>query len=598
VSRRSPLLWLGGILVIYLTVPVVAFAWRVSTSQVTGFTSPGLWPALRTSVESATCSTLIVAATGVPLAYVLARRRGLLFRVVNNLVALPLALPPVMGGILLIYLVGPYTTLGRLFHQRLTESLAGIVLTQVFVSAPFLIISARSAFNAVDRSLEDLAAALGHRPLVRFILVDLAVASAGIRAGLLLTWLRAIGEYGANMIVAYHPYSLPVFAYVQFSDTGIPTTQAPTVLVLAAAAVAVVVFQLRIPRRHPRLPGPGEAAPGPEWPVTPVHFDLDLRAGDFHLAVAFAAATHRLAILGPSGSGKSMTLRSVAGLAGEAAGRVAYAGTDFSAVPVEQRRIGYVPQGQSLLPHLDVTGQVLFGRGADPVLARHWLDVLGLTGLERRYPSQLSGGQRQRVSLAAALARRPDLLLLDEPFSALDAPVRADLRAAVRRLQLDGLSTVLVTHDPVEAAELSDEVVVISDGRILQAGPTEEVFRRPASPEVARLVGFDNVWPAAATAGGVVLGSVRIACDCPVPEGSEVWLAIRAEAVVARPDGPYSGTVLDRSAFGGVISLEGGPPLKVRSAQLLGDRYDVVAVSVIPSGLGTSPVSQSGADRS
>jgi ABC-type sulfate/molybdate transport systems ATPase subunit/ABC-type sulfate transport system permease component len=576
VSRRSPLAWLGGILVVYLTVPVAAFLWRLSTSKVTGFSTPGLWSALRTSVESATIATALIALAGIPLAFVLARQHGRLARLVGGLVVLPLALPPVMSGIVLIYLVGPYTRLGRLFDQRLTGSVAGIVISQIFVAAPFMVIAARSAFAAVDPSLEDLAAALGHRPLERFFRVDLQVAAAGIRAGLLLTFLRAIGEYGANVIIAYHPYSLPVFTYVQFSGTGIPTTQAPTVLVLAAAVAAVGVSQVRVPRRTQVLP-PGEA-PAPEWQATPVGFDLDRAIGSFHLRVAHRASSNRLAIVGPSGSGKSITLRSIAGLID--AGPVVYDG-DSPGANTEDRDIGYVPQGQTLLPHLTVTRQVLFGKGADPALARHWVDTFGLSGLEDRRPDQLSGGQRQRVCLAAALARRPRLLLLDEPFSALDAPVRSELRGVVRRLQVDGLSTVLVTHDAEEAAQLSDDLVVISGGQVLQAGPTAEVYRHPNSPEVARLLGFQNVVEGLLVPGGVKVGNALLPVD---PDGGPerpVWVAIRSESIVPREDGRYRAEVLDRSAIGGLIRLEDGPELTVRATVPLGDRYDIEAVQVI-----------------
>jgi molybdate transport system permease protein len=128
---------------------------------------------------------------------------------------------------------------------------------------------------------------------------------------------------------------------------------------------------------------------------------------------------------------------------------------------------------------------------ADVGLGSWWLKTLGLDGLEDRLPHQLSGGQRQRVSLAQAFSRSPRLVLLDEPFSALDAPVREELRRELRRLQRDaGLSTVLVTHDPQEAAFLADEIVVIADGQILQSGPSREVYHRPASPTVARLLGI------------------------------------------------------------------------------------------------------------
>jgi ABC-type sulfate/molybdate transport systems ATPase subunit/ABC-type sulfate transport system permease component len=580
---RSPFAWLGGLLALYLAVPLVAFLVRLSTSDQRGFGTPGLWSALRTSVESATIATAVIAVFGVPLAFALARQSRPVARVVGVIVALPLALPPVMSGILLIYLVGPYTPIGRLFHGRLTGSVAGIVLSQVFVAAPFLVISARAAFGAVNRSLEDLAAAQGYRPLARFLRVDLPIASAGIRAGLLLTWLRAIGEYGANVVVAYHPYSLPVFTYVQFSGAGIPTTQAPTVLVLAAASAAVVVAQIRLPRRVPALPAPVQPK---ETPPTPVGFDIDVRAGTFHLQVAHQARSHRLAILGPSGSGKSITLRSIAGLIPDA-GTVDYAG---QAPPrVEDRHVGYVPQGQTLFPHLDVRGQVLFGRGADAGLARYWLDTFGLTGLEGRRPDELSGGQRQRVSLAAALARRPRLVLLDEPFSALDAPVRAELRREIRRLQLGGLSTVLVTHDAEEAALLADEVMIVSGGQMLQAGPTADVYTRPASAEVARLLAY-QLLDGVVDEGGVRCGDLLVAVDCgDLDKGRPVAWGVRTENITLREDGPYEAAVIDTADLGAAaavtLSWPGGE-LMARTSQPVGARarFDVAGALVWPAG--------------
>lgn len=581
--RRSPLAWLGGLLAVYLAVPLVAFFARLSTSDQQGFGTPGLWSALRTSVESATIATAVIAVVGIPLALGLARHPGRLSNVVTVLVALPLALPPVMSGILLIYVLGPYTTIGRYFHGRLTGSVAGIVLAQIFTAAPFLVISARAAFAAVDPSLEDLAASLGHRPLARFLRVDLPVASGGIRAGLLLTWLRSIGEYGANVVVAYHPYSLPVFTYVQFSGTGVPTTQAPTLLVLAAAAAAVLVSQIRLPRRAAAL---APAVPPEPTPATPVSFDIDVRAGTFHLLLAHAAKSHRLAILGPSGSGKSMTLRSLAGLVRNP-GKVCYGGRPQPRV--EERRVGYVPQGQTLFPHLKVREQVLFGTDADPGLASYWLDTLGLAGLEDRRPDQLSGGQRQRVSLAAALARRPRLVLLDEPFSALDSPARAELRQEVRRLQLGGLSTVLVTHDAEEAALLADEVVVVAAGRLLQAGPTSEVYEHPATPEVARLVGF-QLLGGVAEAGGVRCGHVLLAADISdVEEGRPVMVGVRPEQVRVHAGGRYQADVLDVVPLGGVkavtLALDGGY-LHVRTAEPVAARarFDLERVTVWATG--------------
>ncbi len=271
---RSPLSWLGALLLLYLTVPVVAFFIRFGQSSQRGFNVPGLGGALWVSLVTSTITTGLVALFGVPLAYILARHEGRWRTLVGIAVQLPLALPPLMSGILLIYLVGPYTTLGRFFDGRLTDSMAGIVLAQTFVSAPFLIIAARSAFASQDPALDDVAATLGHRHLDRFFRVSLPDAGTAVLAGLLLTWLRAFGEYGATVLISYHPYTLPVFTEVQFSGSGLPPTEAPTALALLAAIAVVGLSRLRRPARaggvaRPRRRlSPRPAPSRPVWPST------------------------------------------------------------------------------------------------------------------------------------------------------------------------------------------------------------------------------------------------------------------------------------------------------------------------------------------
>lgn len=569
---RSPLALLGGLLVVYLAVPVIAFLVRLGGSHDRGFATPGLWGALRVSVVSASVSTVIIAVLGIPLAHTLARSRGRVAAVVGVAVQLPLALPPLMSGILLIYIFGPYTTVGRLFHGRLTDSVTGVVLAQMFVAAPFLIIAARSAFASIDPALDDVAASLGHRPLARFWRVSLPVAAPGISAGLLLTWLRAFGEYGATVLLAYHPYSLPVYTSVQFSGTGLFTTQAPTALALGVAAVAVVLSRLRRPSLRRGSVVPAEPRHPAATPATAVAFDLDVTVGTFHLCLAHRARSHRLAIVGPSGSGKSLTLRSIAGLLGPTAGTVSYGSEAVDGLPVEDRNIGYVPQSLGLIPRRTVWQQLLFAAGAEPQLAAWWLATLRLDGLADRLPHELSGGERQRVSVAQALSRNPRLLLLDEPFSALDAPVREELRRELRRLQHDaGLSTVLVTHDPEEAALLADEIIVMVDGLLLQAGTREEVYARPGSPQVARLLGVQNLNRArTGTSTELVIGSGRaVIATHRLPPGLDVLWCIRPEHIAISPAGSYAAEILDVADLGSVtaaiVRLAGGPELRVRS---------------------------------
>ena len=571
--------WLGALLVLYLAYPVGAFIYRVASGSNEGWNVPGLWSALRVSVEGATISVMIGVLTGIPLAYVLARRRGWLSSLVGVVVQLPLAVPPLICGILLIYIVGPYTFLGQLSGERLTETMIGLVIAQTFVSLPFLVVVARSAFRAVDPSLGDVAATLGHGPLARFARVDVPAAADGIRAGLVLMWLRAFGEYGTTVVLAYHPYSLPVYVDNLFSSAPLSQAEAPTVLAFGVAMLAIAVGNVRrLPHlRHRRFPAPLAATPNP---ATPVGFDLDATAGTFHLRVVHPEGSHRLAIVGPSGSGKSMALRAVAGLLGPRVGTVTCGGEDLSRARTEHRGVGYVPQGFGLFPGRTVWQQAVFGVGTDPARAAWWLETLHLEGLLDRYPEQLSGGQRQRVSLARALARDPRTVLLDEPFSALDAPVRIELRRELRRLQHEtGLSTILVTHDPEEAAMLADEVMVITHGRVLQTGLCATVFRRPASVEVGRLLGIDNLVPGFAGDDGTLVtaaGPVKVATGFPAgtsvlwraaPEGFRLTPALGDGARLLNTVDLGTGTVTEVIDLGRVIELTVavGPGLELRA---------------------------------
>ncbi len=218
--------------------------------------------------------------------------------------------------------------------------------------------------------------------------------------------------------------------------------------------------------------------------------------------VSFAAPTGGITtLLGPSGSGKSTVLRMVAGLEQPDSGTVQFGERDFTTVPAQRRGIGFVFQSYALFKHMNVRKNIAFGlrvrkTAPEEVRARvdELLSLVQLDGLGERYPGQLSGGQRQRVAFARALAIAPQLLLLDEPFGALDAQVRLELREWLRRFHDQRhVTTLLVTHDQEEAMEVSDHVVVMHEGRVAQVGQPQEVYDRPATPFVASFVGGANV---------------------------------------------------------------------------------------------------------
>ncbi|MDB9512978.1 TOBE-like domain-containing protein [Kamptonema animale CS-326] len=210
-----------------------------------------------------------------------------------------------------------------------------------------------------------------------------------------------------------------------------------------------------------------------------------------------------VALLGPSGSGKSTLLRLISGLEMPESGKIWLTGQDATYQNVQERNIGFVFQHYALFKHMTVRKNIAFGlelqkRPRAKVKARveELLDLIQLQGLGDRYPSQLSGGQRQRVALARALAVEPEVLLLDEPFGALDAKVRKDLRAWLRRLHDEvHVTTVFVTHDQEEAMEVADEIVVMNKGKVEQIGTPADIYDRPASPFVMSFIGPVNVLP-------------------------------------------------------------------------------------------------------
>lgn len=233
------------------------------------------------------------------------------------------------------------------------------------------------------------------------------------------------------------------------------------------------------------------------------------------------------AILGPSGSGKTTLLRLIAGFDRADGGTITVGErvVDHPRTHVrpEHRGIGYVPQGGDLFPHLTVARNISFGL---PRRDRHQIsdliELVGLTGLSQRYPHQLSGGQQQRVALARALAIRPRLVLLDEPFSSLDAGLRVSLRRDVARVLAEAKTpAVIVTHDQDEALSLAGQIVILDHGRVLTEGTPAQLYDAPANPTTARYLGEANLLPATITAGSAqcVLGTLRLPAEASPPDG-------------------------------------------------------------------------------
>ncbi len=335
------------------------------------------------------------------------------------------------------------------------------------------------------------------------------------------------------------------------------------------------------------------ATPAP----TALQVDARIHRGGFVLGVrAEVAPGEVLGVLGPNGAGKSTLLRALAGLTALASGSIrlgevtlddADAGTF---VPPERRPVGLVFQDYRLFPHLDVRDNVAFasrssgaGRRESRDRAATWLERLDLVGLATRRPHEISGGQAQRVALARALAAQPQLLLLDEPLSALDARTRLDVRTQLRHHLKDFPGPVLlVTHDPLEAMVLADRLLVLEDGRVVQEGAPAEVARRPATQYVARLVGL-NLYAGALDPRGTTVrldtgGTIAVAPEDGWAPGARVLVGLRPSAVTLHTTRPEHSS--PRNVWAGMIR---GLELLVDRVRVQVDGTPAVLVDVTPA---------------
>ncbi|MGH8266162.1 MAG: ABC transporter ATP-binding protein, partial [Steroidobacteraceae bacterium] len=263
----------------------------------------------------------------------------------------------------------------------------------------------------------------------------------------------------------------------------------------------------------------------------PVVNDVSLDIGDGEFFV----------LLGPSGSGKSTLLRAIAGLSGVDHGRIALHGRDVTHVAARKRGVGLVFQNYALFRHMTVADNIEFALRVRHMRARRrrerrqeLLRLVALEGMDDRLPAQLSGGQQQRVAVARALAHKPEVLLLDEPFGALDAKIREELRRTIRQVQRElGITTVLVTHDQEEAFAMADRIGIMNLGRLLEMGAPHELYSRPATRFVATFLGAANLFLARSTPEGIQLGAATLAASeppQPVRE-HEVVAVVRPEEV-------------------------------------------------------------------
>jgi putative spermidine/putrescine transport system ATP-binding protein len=300
------------------------------------------------------------------------------------------------------------------------------------------------------------------------------------------------------------------------------------------------------------------------------HYGETIAVADVSLTVAKGES---VALLGPSGCGKTTTLRMVAGLIQPTAGRISVTGRDITDMPAHRRNMGYVFQSYALFPHMNVAANVGFGldergigRAERDKRVKLALEQVRLTGLADRKPKELSGGQQQRVALARALVIEPDVLLLDESLSNLDAKLRDAMRIEIRDLQRTlAITTLFVTHDQTEALTLCDRVAVMNAGRIEQLADPRTIYDRPATRFVADFVGRSSILHATRTTDGrIALGGTPISVAGPLPDGAVLDVFLRPQRIVLG--------AANRTTPAGLNMLTG----TIRSHVFVGDRQEVL----------------------
>jgi molybdate transport system permease protein len=557
------------------------------------------------SLKTAFVATLLAAGLGILIARWMMSYRGKARGLIDGILTLPLVLPPTVVGFLLLWLLGKHGPIGQFLNQwgvSLIFTWTATILAAAIVAFPLMYKTVLGAFEQVDRTLMSSARTLGASEWRIFWQLLLPLAWPGVLAGTVLAFARALGEFGATLMVGgsipgvtqtipiaiffaaeagrmgvalawvllmiavsllviaginygnrshAHPLTTPpgvvkrFFNWVFFrtwrgdrfrltagdcsSSRELLSPLVPTLATplgatddLQAPAVARDAARPDVPRSDPGARSPSPLAPAttataiaPQTlseiaatiaarPVAQLSVQIEKQVPGFHLKVGFQTNHEPLGLLGASGSGKSMTLRCIAGLETPSQGRIVLNGRVlFDSqkrinVPSRDRKVGLVFQNYALFPHLTVAQNIAFGMTEVPPSQRtaevvRYLDRIGLTGLGDRYPHQLSGGQQQRVALARAIAIQPDILLLDEPLSALDTY----LRSHIERLLIEVLSqyqgiTLFITHKLEEAYRVCTNLLVLSHGRIQAEGTKETIFEQPPNLEVARVTECKN----------------------------------------------------------------------------------------------------------
>ncbi|NCS31563.1 MAG: molybdate ABC transporter permease subunit [Microcystis aeruginosa F13-15] len=486
------------------------------------------------SLKTATIALIIIFFLGIAAAYWMLDYRGRWKSLIEVVFVAPLILPPTVLGFILLLLFGKNRPLGQLldlFNFRIVFTWYAAVITATVVAFPLMYKTTLGAFEQVDANLLQVARTLGATERKIFWRLLLPLSFPGVLAGLTLAFARALGEFGATLMLAGNipgqTQTIPMAIFFAVEAGAMTEAWIWVFIIILISLSGIIAVNLWQSQRKQQLGRPGESKPNemedwlPPWEgrdfallaAENQHYrdkiglfvDIEKYLPGFNLSVTFNCQNQPLGLLGASGSGKSLILRSLAGVETPSRGRIVLNGRIlFDSekginLPSRQRRIGFVVQNYALFPHLTVAENIAFGlpqKLPTKIIRQqiaNQLELVQLLGMENRYPHQLSGGQQQRVAIARALASRPEALLLDEPFSALDTHLRAQLeRQMIKTLSnYDGV-TIFVTHNMDEAYRICENLLVMEKGRAIANNSKQKIFERPDSVSLAKITGCKN----------------------------------------------------------------------------------------------------------
>ncbi|MFN7908827.1 MAG: molybdate ABC transporter permease subunit [Microcystis sp.] len=486
------------------------------------------------SLKTATIALIIILFLGIAAADWMLGYRGRWKSLIEAVFVAPLILPPTVLGFILLLLFGKNGPLGQLldlFNFRVVFTWYAAIITATVVAFPLMYKTTLGAFEQVDANLLQVARTLGASEGKIFWRLLLPLSFPGVLAGLTLAFARALGEFGATLMLAGNipgqTQTIPMAIFFAVEAGAMTEAWIWVFIIMLISLSGIIAVNLWQSQRKQQLGRPGESKPNemedwlPPWEgrdfallaAENQHYrdkigllvDIEKHLPGFNLSVAFNCQNQPLGLLGASGSGKSLILRSLAGVETPSRGRIVLNGRIlFDSekginLPSRQRRIGFVVQNYALFPHLTVAENIAFSLPKNlskKVIKQqivNQLELVQLLGMENRYPHQLSGGQQQRVAIARALASRPEALLLDEPFSALDTHLRAQLeRQMIKTLSnYDGV-TIFVTHNMDEAYRICENLLVMEKGRAIANNSKQKIFERPDSVSLAKITGCKN----------------------------------------------------------------------------------------------------------